>query len=236
MIVPAYCRPSAFEALACELPLLSTRRGLVRAACAVASHEHAELKARSTLESLDLVVTTVRRRAPSASPNAQLAHLHDMLFDVLGFRGNSEDYYDPANSYLPDVVSSRKGLPITLSLVYKYVAEELGLRTHGVNAPGHFLVAVEMLEGANRSLMFVDPFYGGTLLSLPEVYMRIEEATGRPVYADPGLLAPASHHAWITRMLGNLQAIFARSGREKDLYAMQEMQMLVESRSEGDGG
>lgn len=225
---PAYCRPLAYESLACELPLLSTRRGLVRAACAVAAHEDATPRQAETLDALDALVEAVRQRAVSQSPHALLAHLHDVMFDVLEFRGNQQDYYDPANSYLPDVVASRRGIPITLSMVYTYAAGELGLKAHGVNAPGHFMVAVESTEGGNRSLMFVDPFYGGTLLSLPEAFARIEQATGQSVTPNPLLLRPADHTQWLSRLLNNLQAIFARHSREKDLYAMQELQSLLE--------
>ena len=228
MPLPAYCRLSAYEALQCELPLLATRRGLVRAACAIAAHEGVDADASHTLEALDAIVATVRSRAPSESEDARLAHLHDVLFDLLGFCGNEEDYYNPANSYLPSVIASRQGIPITLSLIYKYVAGELGLRVHGVNAPGHFLVAVETMEVGQRSLMFVDPFYGGTLLTVPEAFQRIAEATGKPVEPNPHLLGPASHRGWIARLLVNLMANFARDGREKDLYAMQELLDLVE--------
>ncbi len=150
------------------------------------------------------------------------------MFDLLEFTGNTDDYYDPANSYLPAVLSRRQGIPITLSLVYKYVGEELGLKVHGVNAPGHFFVAVEISEGPQRSLMFVDPFYHGQLLSLPEAFDRIAQATGKPVEPDPKLLAPASHSVWIARILMNLTANFARTGRERDVHAMQEMLDLVE--------
>jgi len=225
---PAYCRPLAYESLACELPLITTRRGLVRAACAVAAHEDATPRQSETLHALDALVDAVRQRAVSQSPHALIAHLHDVMFDVLEFRGNEADYYDPSNSYLPDVVASRRGIPITLAMVYTYAAGELGLTVHGVNAPGHFLVAVESTEGSNRSLMFVDPFYGGSLLSLPEAFKRIEQATGQEVTPDPRLLRPASHPEWLLRLLNNLQAIFARHGREKDLYAMQELSSLVE--------
>lgn len=228
MSLPAYCRPSAYAALESELPLLTTRRGLVRAACAIAAHENGASEAADTLTVLDSIVNTVRGRSPSESEGALLAHLHDVLFDLLGFTGNKYDYYNPENSYLPSVVATRQGIPITLSLVYKYVAAELGLRVHGVNAPGHFLIAVETTEARQRSLMFVDPFYGGRLLTLPEAFERIAQATGRPVTPDPHLLGPASHRAWIARMLVNLTAVFAHAGREKDLYAMQEMLDLVE--------
>ncbi len=228
MALPAYCRPSAYVALRNELPLLATRRGLVRAACAISAHENGITQAVETLESLNSITATVRSRSPSESQSALLAHLHDVLFDLLEFTGNVDDYYNPSNCYLPSVLATRQGIPITLALVYKYVAAELGLRVHGVNAPGHFLLAVETTEARQRSLMFVDPFYGGTLLSLPETFDRIAQATGRPVEPDPKLLGPASHRAWIARILVNLTAIFARSGRERDLYAMQEMLDLVE--------
>jgi regulator of sirC expression with transglutaminase-like and TPR domain len=228
MPLPAYCRPSAYEALENELPLLTTRRGLVRAACAIGAHENVESQTVETLQALDSIVATVRSRSPSESQNAMLAHLHDVMFDLLEFTGNVDDFYNPANCYLPSVLATRQGIPITLALVYKYVAAELGLRAHGVNAPGHFLVAVETTEAGHRSLMFVDPFYGGKLLSLPETFERISQATGKLVTPDPHLLGPASHRAWIARILVNLTAIFARSGREKDLYAMQELLDLVE--------
>jgi regulator of sirC expression with transglutaminase-like and TPR domain len=228
MTSPAYCRPLAYDALRRELPQIATQQGLVRAACAVASHESGLAESTQVLESLDAMVQTVRNRAPSDSPSALVAHLHDVLFDLLEFSGNQDDYYNTANSYLPAVLSSRRGIPITLAIVYKYVASELGLSVHGINSPGHFLVAVELIEGGNPTLMFVDPFYGGQLLSLPEAFKRISETTGKVVEPDPRLLAPASHQAWIARLLLNLTAIFARTGREKDLYAMQEMLDLVE--------
>jgi regulator of sirC expression with transglutaminase-like and TPR domain len=155
-----------------------------------------------------------------------------VLFDVVGFEGNVDDYYDPANSYLPEVLGTRRGLPITLVLIYKYVAEQLGLVVHGINSPGHFLAAVESggtdTNGAGDGWMYVDPFFGGALLTRSDVYRRIEATTGRPPSKSSDWLAPATHQQWLSRMLNNLQAIFARSGRERDLYAMQELQQLLE--------
>lgn len=228
MAAPAYCRPKAFEALAREMPQIDSTIGLVRAACAVAAHEKDTLAVDETVDRLDAIVATVRSRTHSQTGNALLAHLHDVLFDVLEYRGNTTDYYSPSNSYLPSVVNIRRGIPITLALIYKYVGAQLGLSVHGVNAPGHFMVAVETTEGNLRSIMFVDPFYHGTMLTLPEAFGRIAQAVGKEIHPDPSLLAPATHRAWLSRILTNLQAVFARSGREKDLYAMQELQFLVE--------
>lgn len=228
MTPPAYCRPTAYEAFACEVANLAGTRALVRAACAISAHEFPQFQAIHTLQALDTIVTTVRRRTRSTLDQAVLAHLHDVLFDVLGFRGNTTDYYAPTNSYLPHVVATREGIPITLALVYKYIADQLGLVAYGVNAPGHFLVAVELNEGTSPQVMLLDPFYGGKLLTPDESLRRMEEAIGKPVIPTPDLFAPVSHRAWLLRMLRNLQAIFAQTGREKDLYAMQEMQFLVE--------
>jgi regulator of sirC expression with transglutaminase-like and TPR domain len=159
--------------------------------------------------------------------------LHDVLFDVAGFAGNVDDYYNPANSYLPEVLRTRRGLPITLALIYKCVAEGVGLAARGINTPGHFLVAVQSPEAvggarvASRPWMYVDPFYGGGVLDPQEVWRRVAEATGRDEPPSPHWLAPATHRQWLARMLNNLQAVFAHTGRERDLYAMQELQDLL---------
>ena len=92
-----------------------------------------------------------------------MAHLHDVLFDVVGFVGNVDDYYNPANSYLPNVLRTRRGLPITLVLIYKCVAEQLGLTVRGINSPGHFLASVRNDSAAaastkDSSWMYVDPW------------------------------------------------------------------------------
>jgi regulator of sirC expression with transglutaminase-like and TPR domain len=173
------------------------------------------------------------------SPNvdARLAHLHDVLFDVVGFVGNGDDYYDPANSYLPEVLRTHRGLPITLVLVYKCVAERIGLEVRGINSPGHFLAAVKSDEPDTPTAklvtwMYVDPFYGGQVLYRDDVCRRIAETTGRTLI-DPSLwLEPATHRQWLARMLNNLQATFAQAGRERDLYAMLELSELLTQQPE----
>jgi regulator of sirC expression with transglutaminase-like and TPR domain len=174
----------------------------------------------------------IASRVTSGLPSALIAHLHQFLFDDLGFCGDGDDFYAPQNSYLPIVVRRRRGIPISLSLVYVYLADRLGLEVQGINAPGHFLVAVQTYEGIGEQIMFVDPFFGGALLNLPEVFERIGQTTGRPVHPSTDLLAPASHAMWLARMLLNLQAIFARAGRDRDLFAMQELQLLLDQREQ----
>lgn len=229
--MPAYCRPIAFTAFQQALVELNTTGGLFRAAFAIALHERPEAsleKAESTIVELG---ETVNRRVRSPSPQARVAHLHDVLFDLVGFRGNSVDYYNPANSYLPDVLATRCGLPIVLVLIYKCVAERVGLEVKGVNSPGHFLAAIKCPEPSARQAtggwMFVDPFHSGDLLDPRDVVHRISETAGREFPKGVDVLQPASNKQWILRMLQNLQAVFARAGREKDLFAMHELQTLL---------
>jgi regulator of sirC expression with transglutaminase-like and TPR domain len=230
--MPAYCHPAAYSAFAREIPHVDTTAGLFRAAFAIARHEQSSADVDHAEATIAELAETVRRRVRSPGVEAKLAHLHDVLFDVVGFIGNVEDYYNPANSYLPDVLRSRRGLPITLVLVYKCVAEGVGLSVRGINSPGHFLAAVDSSEPGRPTSradawMYVDPFYGGELLDADDVCRRIAETTGL-VAADPSQwLAPATHRQWLIRMLNNLQAVFAHAGRERDLYAMQELQELL---------
>jgi regulator of sirC expression with transglutaminase-like and TPR domain len=155
-----------------------------------------------------------------------------VLFDVVGFSGNVDDYYNPANSYVSEVLRTHRGLPITLVLVYKCVAERVGLVVRGINSPGHFLAAVQCGEpGAGHAKrdgwLYVDPFFHGELLDQNDVCRRIAETTGKASADASKWLVPATHRQWLSRMLNNLQAVFAHTGRERDLYAMQELQELL---------
>lgn len=227
MNAPAYCRPAAYALFAEQLHAAETAAGLFRAAFAISLHQRPEANLAEAETVVENLSDAVRKRARSGSPDALLAHLHDVLFDVFGLRGNVKDYYNPANSYLPDVLHTRQGIPISLTLIYKRVAEPLGLVVYGVNAPGHFLAEV-VLPGHNGAKpMYVDPFYGGGVLDESEVGDRIAQATGRPAPRGPEALARATPRMWLARMLNNLQASLAALGQERDLCAMQELQDLL---------
>jgi regulator of sirC expression with transglutaminase-like and TPR domain len=230
--MPAYCRPAAYDAFAMEMPRVDSTIGLFRAAFAIARHELPEAAIGQAEATIAELADTVGRRVHSPNIEAKLAHLHDVLFDVVGFVGNVDDYYNPANSYLPDVLRTHHGLPITLVLIYKCVAERVGLDVRGINSPGHFLAAVRSGESTESpvkqaSWMYVDPFYGGELLDQNDVCRRIAETAGLIPLDSSQWLAPATHRQWLSRMLNNLQAVFAHTGRERDLYAMQELQDLL---------
>jgi regulator of sirC expression with transglutaminase-like and TPR domain len=225
---PAYCRPTAYRAFAASLSDIDSSIGLFRAAWAIAQHDQPEADLAAGETVIANLATAVRRRVQSRSQEALLAHLHDVLFEVIGFRGNRDDYYHPSNSLLPDVLRKRRGLPITLTLIYRCVADGVGITVHGVNSPGHFLAEVELDEVTGRRTAYVDPFNGGDLLHEPEALARIAEATGHDVSRTPEVLRRATPQQWLGRILHNLQASLAASGRERDMYAMQELGQLLE--------
>lgn len=221
---PTLCRPEAYRFFQRQLPAIETTDGLVNAATAISMHCLNGVEPDEINAELQELAHRVSARVASSQTQALLAHLHDVLFDEEGFEGNSEDYYDPLNSYLPSVLESKLGIPITLSLIYKVVGEKIGLKIEGVNAPGHFVVRVMTDEG----WMIVDPYVGGGVLTADEAFDRMEEMTGREVPRSPEYLAPATHSQWLSRMLVNLQHIYATGDRRADLAAMSELQSLLD--------
>lgn len=135
---------------------------------------------------------------------AQAQILADHLFVRSGFHGNSDDYYDPRNSLLSDVLDRRTGIPITLSIVYIEVAQRVGVRAQGVGFPGHFLVRVDDEEGT----VIVDPFSGGQMLS-ESALERLLGRGGARIKLDRAMLAPTPVRHIVARILMNLRGIYA---------------------------
>jgi regulator of sirC expression with transglutaminase-like and TPR domain len=232
---PVYCRPEAYALFAEQMRAVESSRGLLRAAVALSMHELPDARPEAVEAKIQSLADRVRSRVRSNQAQALLAHAHDVLFEEEGFRGNSDDYYNPLNSYLPAVIEQKRGLPITLTLLYKSVMERLGVRVMGVNAPWHFLAGVELAEPAavpgetsgGERMMLVDTFGGGGAVSRDEAFNFIERAAGAPVPHSDELLRPATHRQWLRRMLQNLQHVFSRTGRREDLAAMLELMRLL---------
>ena len=222
---PIHCRPQAYETLAHQMPVIETPEGLLHGSIALAMHEMPDATPDTVEPRVEALARRVRERVRSDQPQALLAHLHAVFFEEEGFQGNAEDYYDPANSYLPAVLESRRGIPITLSLIYKCVADRVGLRAYGINAPLHFLVGIK--PAAGEPMLLIDPFFAGRALSHTEAFEHISQIAGQRIEPDDQLLPIATHRQWLLRMVRNLLGIFERHGQTDRMAAMLELASLL---------
>ena len=155
-----------------------------------------------TMRLADLAAGASKRFGPAETPLGQINALNEHLFDELGFAGDMDDYYAARNSLLNEVVERRRGIPITLSLLYIDVGARLGVPLVGVGMPGHFLVRHAAEEG-----LYIDPFNRGVILSESECRHKFRDINVG-VRWDPSFLAPVTSRSLLARMLRNLAAIW----------------------------
>ena len=184
---------------------------LLEATLAVAMDDYPDLVVQDVLEEVDRLLGRVRRRLPAdAGALQRLRLLNQFFFHELGFGGNVNHYYDPDNSYLNVVLSRRRGIPITLAILWLELAQGLGLSARGVNFPGHFMVKVNLPQGQ----VIIDPFTGASL-SREDLSERLEPFKRRTGLVDEfdvpvGLyLQSALPRDILARVLRNLKEIHA---------------------------
>ena len=182
---------------------------LVEAALLIAAPEYPDLDINACLQQLDDMATVCRGRlGPSPDSARTLTTLGEHLFLDVGFKGDLQTFNDPRNSFLNEVLKRRRGIPITLSVLYMEVGRRLGLPVHGISFPGHFLVKVEV-DGVER---VIDPFSGGAVLDHAELERRLEHVTTPKEKWNLGqLLMPAGKREILARMLRNLKNIYVNS-------------------------
>jgi len=140
------------------------------------------------------------------SLEARVTGLCRYLFHEMGFRGNTQNYHDPRNSYFNQVLDRRTGIPITLSVLAMSVGQRAGLQVVGVGLPGHF-VAKAVAEG--REVLF-DPFHGGRQLTPTDCENLVHQVAGIAIEATPDVLSAVPLRVLVTRMLSNLKAIYQK--------------------------
>jgi regulator of sirC expression with transglutaminase-like and TPR domain len=202
---------------------------LLEAAVAIAQHDFPRLDVQSTLAEIDTLAARLKRRlAADAAPMQRLRLLNRYFFQELGFSGNVNDYYDPRNSYVHCVLETRRGIPITLALLYVELANQIGLDACGVSFPGHFLAKVHMPQGE----IVIDPFTGQSMsrdaLDALLVPYRRRGAKGALAEAPLGsFLQPARPREVIARMLRNLKEVFRSSQDAARLLAVAERLVIL---------
>jgi len=198
---------------------------LGRAALWIAQEAYPNLEAEEYLAALDEMAAELQERLPPERyPMRILKTLNHYLFEDLGFRGNSEDYYDPRNSFLNEVIDRRTGIPITLSLLYLELARRVDFPMTGVGMPGHFLVR-PLFAGAE---IFVDPFHQGEILFLEDCQDRLEQIYGPGIPLQDHYLQPTPSRMILVRLLNNLKQIYLSCAElEPALGAVERILLLI---------
>jgi regulator of sirC expression with transglutaminase-like and TPR domain len=201
---------------------------LAEAALLIAKEEYPGLEVAQYLSRLDAMAAEVRARVGSLEdPHRLIAGLNGYLFRELGFHGNTENYYDPRNSFLNDVLERRTGIPITLSTVYMEIGRRLGMRLHGVGMPGHFLV---MYTGPGEEIV-IDPFHAGMILSHADCQRILDRIYDGKLAFEPRLLAILGTRQILARMLNNLKAIYFKAQEYARALSVVDRLLILDPRA-----
>jgi regulator of sirC expression with transglutaminase-like and TPR domain len=200
---------------------------LFEAALAIAQDIEPQLDLAAQQAEIDILAAKLLRRLPSDASHVQkLRMLNHFFYHELGFAGNVNDYYDPDNSYLHRVIMTRRGIPISLAVVYMELAQQIGLDIKGISFPGHFLMKLSVQFGE----IILDPFNGSSL-SREELEERLEPYFSQRDYATDIPLATYLQEAQpreiLVRMLRNLKSLFAEQPHWQQILGIQQRLVIL---------
>ena len=215
------------------------RIDLAHACLMIAQDAYPSLDLGRYLGEIERMALRLRAHLPqTGGAEERIVALNEFLFDQLGYRGNADDYYDPRNSYLNDVIDRRTGIPITLCVLYMEVGRRVGLPLEGVSFPGHFLVRVQVRGG----MLVLDPFAGGLPQSEADLRSRLKRVIPEGVAADVPVaelpldqfLEPASKRQILTRVLRNLKAIYREIDRPQRMLEVLNRMLVLAPEASGE--
>ncbi len=223
------------RALDCD----DARIDLARACLMIAQDAYPNLDVERYLGEIERMALRLRTRMPpSSAAEDRIVALNQLLFEDLGYHGNVDDYYDPRNSYLNDVIDRKTGIPITLSVLYMEVGRRVGLPLEGVSFPGHFLVRVRVRGG----VLVLDPFAGGAPQSEDELRQRLKRVIPEGVAADVPVaelpldqfLEAASKRQILARVLRNLKGIYRETDKPERLLQVLNRMLVLTPEAHGE--
>jgi regulator of sirC expression with transglutaminase-like and TPR domain len=196
---------------------------LAEAMLLIAAEEYPRLDVDLYLGRLDFFADLARKQAADSRVAIDtITTLNATLFEGLGFRGNRENYYDPRNSYLNEVIDRRTGIPITMTVVYIEVAKRIGFSVKGVGLPFHFIAKHETEDGD----VFIDPFNAGVLLGSLGCDSLITQMSGGRLELRPEHLEAVTKKQILTRMLSNLLGVYSASDHRRALAAIEHILLI----------
>lgn len=200
---------------------------LTEAALAIAQDAYPDLDLQGTLAEIDELALRAKKRMPEgADVRQQVTFLNRVFFREMGFAANLNDFFDPDNSHLNVVLRRRRGIPISLAVLYLEIAGQLGLPVQGVSFPGHFLLRVSLPDGD----AMLDPTTGRALSESDMVEMLepyVASAGDSVARALRMLLEPATRREIVARMLRNLKSVYLQTERWERLLGIQQRLVIL---------
>lgn len=221
------------ERLLALLDSEDARSGLAETALLVAHTAYRDLDVPACLDGVRVLSEQLRTRlSPEASVQDKLAELNQLLYGDLRFGPDTDNYYDPRNSFLNDVLTRRRGIPITLSVLYIELGRSVGLDLDGVAFPGHFLVRCEVDGG----MVIIDAYHHGKSLSLDDLRERLQQSQGAELPDEHllPLLEPARPRDIVLRMLRNLKGIYLEGRQHGDALTVVDWLVVLDPESAPD--
>jgi regulator of sirC expression with transglutaminase-like and TPR domain len=227
MSVPENIRDDFVRTVASPEPALD----LARAALLVAAESDPRVDVDRQIHTLDSWAAELRARLQPDWNNLQkLARLRNFVFEELGFKGDSKDYFSPSNSLLHEVMARRLGVPLTLSIIFMELGWRIGIPFEGVGFPGHFLIR---LTGEPRDLV-LDPYNHARTMHEEDCRRLLDEVTGGRVEFDGSMLASVSKRDIIARLLRNLKGAYLRAHQDEEALAAVERLLLIDPGDHGE--
>ncbi|HYC01084.1 MAG TPA: transglutaminase-like domain-containing protein [Candidatus Limnocylindrales bacterium] len=203
---------------------------LPAAALAIARIQYPHLDMDAYLGEVAELARSAARAVATADESDPLIPLHELLFEEYGFDGDRKSYYDPRNSFLNDVLERRRGIPITLSVLYLEAGRAAGIELEGVGFPGHFIVY------HSTTGRYVDVYNQGRFLDRVAFMDLLRRQGIAPEAWRDDFLVPVSHTQMLSRMLNNLRRHYTQEGNQRALLTVAEMTHVLEAaREQGRG-
>jgi regulator of sirC expression with transglutaminase-like and TPR domain len=223
---------AALEAFAAVVRKDDLHIELARACLMIAQDAYPGLDVERYMGEIESLALRLRARLKdTGGVEERVIGLNEFLYGELGYWGNTDDYYDPRNSYLNEVMDRKTGIPITLAILYMEIGRRIGLPLEGVSFPGHFLVRLRLRGGT----LILDPFSGGAPQSEPELRQRLQRVIPEGAAADVSVaelpldqfLEPASNRQILARLLRNLKGIYREADKPERLLDVLNRMLVI---------
>ena len=202
---------------------------LTEAAIAVAQHDYPDLDVQGVLDQIDQWGNRLKQRITSDTPPIQrLQLLKHFFYNELGFGPNPNDFYAPENSYLHQIIESRRGIPISLAILMMELGQQIGLNIRGVSFPNHFMMRISLQQGE----IIMDPLNGDSLSKnqlqeMLDPYLDAKGYRGELSLPLNIFLRASSSREILSRFMRNLKMIYSEDERWERLLGIQERLVIL---------